>query len=208
MIPMHAPAVRGTVSVAFICTFAAFATTASAQSIDKSATPTTPSDEKSGEAQGPNATRLGRYLIGDPAPDISLKDDRGRDFRLSDERKKGPVLVGFARVPEDAIEIERARAALEASGISAVVIAPFHPDKLADLVGATKVRFLHDRTGRIAELYGLFDAVTSTPRSGAMLIDERQRIRLIVAGIMPSGDVLAHSSTEAMEQARTGKVAE
>jgi peroxiredoxin len=210
MTSLHSSTVSGAVRLAAVCTFCTvLAAAACAQDFEKSTPPTAPGEGKPGEAQAPTATRLGRYLVGDPAPDIDMKDEDGKDFRLGNARKKGPVLVAFAHDAEDALEIERARAALQGSGISTVLIAPFHRDKLADVAGVPQVTYLHDRTGRIARLYGLYDAVTSTPLPGAILVDERQRIRLIVSGIMPAGAELARSAKEAMERLRTkGKVAE
>jgi peroxiredoxin len=197
--------------LAVVCTLFTFAFdhdgNAWAQEIEKTP-PVQGSPSKSGEAQGPTATRVGRFLIGDPAPDIEIKDEDGKTFELSAERRSRPVLIGFARQPEDAVELERARAVLESANIGAVVIAPFHRDRVSDVAGTPKITFVNDRSARFARLYGLFDAVTSTPQPGAILVDERQRIRLIVSGIMPAGNELARNAIEAIEKARAGKVAD
>ena len=197
-IAAHRAAVRFALA---LCTACALARAATAQEIEKVPVQT-PGEERRGDAPGPAATRMGRFLIGDQAPDIDLNDEDGRRFQLSLERKARPLLIAFARLPEEAIEIERARGPLDSVGIASVVIAPFHRVRLAELVGTPNVRFLHDRTARIAKLYGLFDAVTSNPRPGAILVDERGRIRLIVAGIMPTRDELVRSATESLQQAR------
>ena len=98
MMPMRSHAVRGAVRNAFAWTFAAalvaWAAVASAQDINKSATPGTPTQSNSGEAQGPEATRLGRYLVGDPAPDFTVKDMHDREsVTLSRLRGKPVVLI-------------------------------------------------------------------------------------------------------------------
>jgi hypothetical protein len=190
---------RATATSLFVlCTACALASLAVAQEIEK-IPPPKPGEERRGDAPGPAATRMGRFLIGDEAPDIDLNDERGLRFRLSEARKARPYLIAFARLPEEVLEVERARADLDSAGISVIVVAPFHRERVVELMGEPRVRFLQDRASRAARVYGLFDAVTSNPRPGAILVDKRQRIRLIIAGIMPSGDELARSAIEAME---------
>ncbi len=163
--------------------------------------PTGPSPSKDGSAAGPAAMTPGRFLVGDNAPDINLRDSNGKQFQLSKAYKDRPWLIVFTRVPEDAVDVERAFDGLSELGIGAAVIAPFSRDKLADWVPNPRFRLLIDRSSRAARVYGNYDAVSSNPRRGVVLVDRHGKIRLMMSGGIPTSSEIVRLSKEALEAA-------
>jgi peroxiredoxin len=174
---------------------------AAAQEPDKTTpkqTPTTtgPSEAPSGYAKGG-----GRFLVGDDAPDINLRDEDGKSYKLSEERKQLSQMVVFARHVTDVVEADRALAGLSGLGLGVVVIAPFHRDRVSKVAATPRVRMCHDSASVTARAYGVFDPVTTNPRSGAFLVSRKGKILLIMSGGVPTSSELVRMTREALEDA-------
>ena len=163
--------------------------------IDYAPSPTSP-------AQAPPAvSRYGRFLVGDEAPDIDLRDEDGHRFHLAEARHEKPWLVVFARVPEDVVEVERGNGDALALGVGMVVIAPFHRDRVTPLVKKPQVPLLNDHASRIARLYGVFDPVTSNPFPGVFLVDRSGKILMMMSGGIPDATELNRLTKDALVRA-------
>jgi len=163
--------------------------------IDYAPSPTSP-------AQAPPAvSRYGRFLIGDEAPDIDLRDQDEQRFHLSEARHEKPWMIVFARVPEDMVEVERGNNDMVALGVGMVVIAPFHRDRVTPLVKNPQVRLLYDHTNRIARLYGVFDPVTSNPFPGVFLVNRSGKILMMMSGGIPDATELNRLTKDALVRA-------
>jgi peroxiredoxin len=174
---------------------------ARAQDPDKTP-PTAPTGTKPGDATtapGPAVTGTGRFLIGDAAPDVNLRDQNGRTFHLAVERRTKSWLLAFVRRPQETAEVETAADGLAAMGLGAVIIAPFGHEQQAAWVKAPKLALLTDRASVTARTYGVYDPVTSNPRPGAFLVDKRGRIVWMISGGLPSGSELVRMTREALE---------
>jgi len=153
-------------------------------------------------AQAPPAvSHDGRFLVGDEAPDIELRDDDNRPFHLTEARREKAWLIVFARVPEDLVEVERGKVDVAALGVGMVAIAPFHRDRVTPLVAKPQVQLLNDHASRIARLYGVFDPVTSNPYPGVFLVDRSGKILMMMSGGIPDAGELARLTREALELA-------
>jgi len=184
-----------------LAAFAGVPVPASAQSPDKSNTPlTTPKGESTSPATGIPASSTGRFLVGDPSPDVNLRDQDGRAFQLSVERRTRPCLIVFVRLPQETVDIEAAADGLAATGIKAAIVAPFGRDRVREWVAEPRLPLLTDRASVTARTFGTFDPVTSNPRPGAYLIDTRGRIVWLIAGGLPSGPELVRMTREALEK--------
>src|SRR5437868_879902 len=78
----------------------------------------------------PPVSRYGRFLVGDAAPDVDLRDQDELRFRLATARREKPWLLVFARTTDDVLSVEAVDQDLEALGIGVVAIAPFRRDKV------------------------------------------------------------------------------
>jgi peroxiredoxin len=181
------------------------AVTAPAFAQDPGKTPPTegsPSIQTGGDANGPpGQSTVGRMLVGDSAPDVDMNDQYGKRFHLSDARKEKPWLLVFAPRPQDAVTAEGALPGLDELGTGLIVIAPFPHNRVTRLVPNARARFLVDRSSRVARVYGVFDAVTTSARSGVFLVDKRGRVLLTMSGGMPSNVELVRLTKEALEAA-------
>ena len=181
----------------------AVAAPALAQNPPKSAPSTTrtgPDAKERGKSTAPlPGIGLGRFLVGDAAPDVKLNDQAGVPFHLVTERRSKPWLLVFVRRPQETADVEAAADDLAALAIGAVVIAPFGRDRQLAFVARPKLRLLFDRASMTARTYGVFDAITSNPRPGAFLVDRRGRIVWMVSGGLPSGPELVRMTREALE---------
>ena len=174
---------------------------ARAQDPDKNSQPkpvTEPSDENY-KSPGPASTGIGRYLVGDPAPDINQRDQDGRTFHLMEERRTKPWLVVFVRRPQETADIEAGADGFAQLGLGAVILAPFGRDKQHAWVAAPRLPLLTDRASVTARTYGMYDPVTSNPRSGAFLINKKGRITWMISGGLPTGPELVRMTREALE---------
>jgi hypothetical protein len=163
--------------------------------VDYAPSPTSP-------AQPPPAvSRYGRFLVGDEAPDIDLRDEDQHRFHLSEARHEKPWLIVFARVPEDVVEVERGNGDALALGVGMVVIAPFHRDRVTPLVKKPQVPLLNDHASRIARLYGVFDPVTSNPFPGVFLVDRSGKILMMMSGGIPDATELNRLTKDALVRA-------
>lgn len=164
--------------------------------IENAPSPTTP-------VQGPPPVSRfgGRFLVGDSAPDIDLRDHAERRFHLAEARREKPWLIVFARTPEDLVEVERALPGATALGVGLVAIAPFHRDRVTPLIADSQVSLLNDGASRTARVYGVFDAVTSNPRPGVFLVDRSGHILWFMSGGIPGSEELTRLTREALERA-------
>lgn len=184
-----------------LCMLCATTDRARAQDPDKNVQPrpvTDPGDENY-EAPSPASTGIGRYLVGDPAPDVNLRDQDGRLFHLTEERRAKPWLLIFVRHPRESADIEAAADGLAGLGIGAVVLAPFGRDRQHPWVAAPKLPLLTDRASVTARTYGMYDPVSSNPRPGAFLINKKGRITWMISGGLPTGTELVRMTKEALE---------
>ena len=188
-------------SALLLCSVCDTSNRAWAQDPDKT-TPTPTGPARTGDTSPsptPAGTSVGRFLIGDPAPDVNLKDQNGRTFHLAVERKAKPWLLAFVRRPEETVDVETAADGLASLGLGAVIIAPFGRDRQVPYVKSPKLALLTDRASVTAKTYGLYDAVTSNPRPGAFLIDKKGRIVWMISGGLPSGPELVRMTREALK---------
>lgn len=195
---------RRAVSLGFILALGlapALAGPASAQDPKKNPPPTTREDGSpdDGETTGARGRSMGRFLIGDPAPDLQLNDADGRSFRLAVERRTQPWLLVFVRRPGEVADIAAAAGELKELGLGTAIIAPFGPTRVPGLGAATHHRLLFDRASMTARTFGVFDPVTSNPRPGAFLVDQRGRFVWMISGGLPSASELVRMTREAME---------
>jgi peroxiredoxin len=153
-------------------------------------------------SQGPPAvSRYGRFLVGDAAPDVDLRDQSNRRFHLSTARREKPWLLVFARTPDDVLTVEAVDQQLESLGIGVVAIAPFRRDRVRPLVAEPRVRLLTDGASITARNYGVFDAVTSNPRPALYLIDRSGKILMLMSGGFPGDGELVRLTRESLERA-------
>ena len=153
-------------------------------------------------SQGPPpVSRYGRFLIGDAAPDIDLRDQDDRRFHLATDRRQKPWLIVFARTPDDVLQIENVREELEGLGIGVVAIAPFRRDRVKPVLGSPRVRLITDGASITARVYGVFDPVTSNPRPAVYLIDRENKILMLMAGGFPGDGELVRLTRESLERA-------
>jgi len=183
-----------------LCALCATSEPARAQDPEKN--PTTPPGARTGESNPsptPVGMSVGRFLIGDPAPDINLRDQNGRTFHLTVERRTKPWLIVFVRYPRETADVETAADGLAALGLGAVIVAPFGKDRQREFVKSPKLALLTDGASVTARYYGLYDPLTSNPRPGAFLIDKKGRIVWMISGGLPSGPELVRMTREALE---------
>ena len=180
-------------------------TPAFAQAKTQTPPPKNPGDtrsDRSATAQ-PQAAALGRFLVGDIAPEVNLNDHVGRTFQLSVERKAKPWLLVFIRHGDKLADVESVAPDVHGLGIGAVIVAPFGRERVLDRVAQPKVPVLFDRASVTARTYGVYDPVTGNPRPGAFLIDRRGRIVWFISGGLPSGTELVRMTREALEKSET-----
>jgi peroxiredoxin len=147
----------------------------------------------------PQSTSVGRFLVGDVAPEMKLNDHTGRTFTLSVERKGKPWLLVFIRRADELAGAESVAGELGTLGIGAAVIAPFGHERVLEWVHAPRLPVLFDRASVTARTYGVYDPVTGNPRPGAFLVDRRGRILWLISGGLPSGAELVRMTREALE---------
>jgi peroxiredoxin len=153
-------------------------------------------------SQGPPpVSRYGRFLVGDAAPDIDLRDQREERFHLTSARREKPWLIVFARTADDVLRVEDVDQDLENLGIGVVAIAPFRRDRLKTRIADPHVRLLTDGASITARVYGVFDAVTSNPRPAVYLIDRAGKILMLMSGGFPGDGELVRLTREALERA-------
>lgn len=197
---MHHP--RLTTSGLALC---ALATTGALSFAHEPATKGSRSEDapsKANPSQGPpSVSRYGRFLVGDVAPDVDLRDQDNRRFQLSTARREKPWLMVFARTPEDVLVIEDVNQDLEDLGIGVVAIAPFRRDRIRPRVGQPRVRLVTDGASITARNYGVYDRVTSNPRPALFLIDRAGRILMMMSGGFPGNGELVRLTRESLERA-------
>lgn len=167
---------------------------------------TPPTAKNPGDARGDRtkalpaqSTALGRFLVGDPAPEVRLTDHAGRTFHLTPERRAKPWLLVFIRHATELADLQSIADGLKALGIGSVVIAPFGRERVLQSVAAPRLPILFDRASMTARTYGVYDPVTGNPRPGAFLVDQRGKIVWLISGGLPSGGELVRMTREALE---------
>ncbi len=197
---MHHP--RLTTSGLALCALATTGVLAFAQEPASKSSRAEDAPSNANPSQGPPpVSRHGRFLVGDAAPDIDLRDQDNRRFHLSTARRDRPWLIVFARTPEDVLVIEHVNQDLEDLGIGVVAIAPFGRDRIRPRSGQPRVRLLTDGASITARVYGVFDPVTSNPRPAVYLIDRAGRILMLMSGGFPGDGELVRLTREALERA-------
>lgn len=160
-----------------------------------------PGETRSDRTKSPPAqsTALGRFLVGDPAPEVRLTDHAGRTFHLTSARRAKAWLLVFIRHASELTDVQSIGDDLTALGIGSVVIAPFGRERVLQAVKAPKLPVLFDRASMTARTYGVYDPVTGNPRPGAFLVDPRGKIVWLISGGLPSGGELVRMTREALE---------
>ena len=144
----------------------------------------------------PTSLSLGRFLLGDGAPDIDLRDQVNARYHLADERRNKPQMIVFARVPSEVRAVDAVSRELEDLGIGVVAIANFRRDR----VGTMRMRLLTDGASINARNYGVFDPVTSNPRPAVFLIDRSGKFQMMMSGGIPVDGELVRLTRESLEK--------
>ena len=144
----------------------------------------------------PGTINIGRFLIGDGAPDIEGRDQANMRYHLTEERRDKTQLVVFARTPQEVRGVDATLRELEDLGIGVIAIAPFRQDR----VGAINLRLITDGASINARNYGAFDHVTSNPRSSIFLIDHAGKIQMMMSGGIPVDGELVRLTRESLEK--------
>ena len=168
-----------------------------------------PTTDKNHHAEDPNSTagvpssngppstsHLGRFLLGDGAPDIDQRDQDNVRYHLADERRTKPQLVVFARTPNDVRSIDVVEKELLDLGVGLISLAPFRRDR----IGTPGARLLTDGASINARNYGVFDPVTSNPRPAVFLVDRNGKIQMMMSGGIPADGELVRLTREALEK--------
>ncbi len=168
-----------------------------------------PGDTRSDRSKPPSvqSTALGRFLVGDPAPEVRLNDHTGRAFQLSLVRRAKPWLLVFIRRATELADVESMADGLKGIGIGSVVIAPFGRGRVLQSVAAPRMPVLFDRASMTARTYGVYDPLTGNPRPGAFLVDRRGKIVWLISGGLPSGAELVRMTREALEASEAAAAA-
>lgn len=148
----------------------------------------------------PGTINIGRFLLGDGAPDIEGHDQAGVRYHLAEERRDKTQLIVFARRPVEVRGVDATLRELEGLGIGVIAIAPFRKDR----VGAMNMRLITDGASINARNYGVFDAVTSNPRPAIFLIDRAGKIQMMMSGGIPVDGELVRLTRESLE--KTGEL--
>ena len=202
------------IALAILCVASlAFVTPPAAVAQPGRTTPPTgknPGDSRPNRTKSPSppSAALGRFLVGDPAPDVQLNDHAGRRFHLALERRTKSWLLVFIRRPEELADVASIADGLTDLRLGSVVIAPFGRERVLRAVAAPKMSVLFDRASLTARTYGVYDPVTGNPRPGAFLVDQRGRIVWLISGGLPSGTELVRMTREALEANERASAAE
>jgi len=81
-------------------------------------------------------------------------------------------------------------------GIGVIAIAPFRKER----VGAMHMRLITDGASINARNYGVFDAVTSNPRSAVFLVDRAGKFQMMMSGGIPVDGELVRLTRESLEK--------
>ncbi len=144
----------------------------------------------------PSSINLGRFLLGDGAPDIDARDQANARYHLAEERREKPQMIVFARIPQEVRGVDAVSKDLEALGIGVIAIAPFRHDR----VGAMHMRLVTDGASINARNYGVFDPVTSNPRPAVFLIDRNGKFQMMMSGGIPVDGELVRLTRESLEK--------
>ena len=133
----------------------------------------------------------GHVLVGDSAPDFELTSSAGGDVWLS--RLRGDWLVlCFADDRQELAELGPMDHELERMGVRMVAICGDKPQTLRTFVMRQALPFeiLSDATGEVSAMYGFYDPVTLTGRTGIVIVDRRGIVRLALQGGAPAEQVV------------------
>jgi len=144
----------------------------------------------------PGTINIGRFLLGDGAPDIDGRDQSNVRYHLAEERRDKTQLVVFARTPQEVLGVDATLRELQELGIGVIAIAPFHRER----VGPLNMRLITDGASINARNYGVFDAVTSNPRPAIFLIDRSGKIQMMMSGGIPVDGELVRLTRESLEK--------
>lgn len=195
MVRPHVPALA-------LCALAASSVLALAQESAAKRPHTDDAPTNQNSSQGPPpVSRYGRFLIGDAAPDVDLRDQENARFHLTEARHAKPQMVVFARTVEDVRSIDAVSREIEQLGVGLVAIAPFRRDHIAPAAATPTTRLLTDGASITARVYGVFDPVTSNPRPAVFLIDRGGKIQMMMSGGIPADGELVRLTRESLEKA-------
>jgi peroxiredoxin len=123
---------------------------------------------------------------GEPAPDFTLKDQEGKDFRLSEEKGKRVLLsfhplafTGVCTQQMKALEANYSRfTALKTLPVGLSVDAVPTKKAWADSMGLKNLRILSDfwPHGEVAKAYGLFREHGGTSERANVIVDEGGKV--------------------------------
>jgi len=144
----------------------------------------------------PPSIHMGRFLLGDGAPDIEARDQANARYHLADARREKPQMIVFARMPDELRNVDAVSKDLADLGIGVIAIAPFRQDR----VGSMRMRLITDGASINARNYGVFDPVTSNPRPAVFLIDRSGKFQMMMSGGIPIDGELVRLTRESLEK--------
>jgi peroxiredoxin len=141
---------------------------------------------------------------GETAPDFTLKDQHGKDFRLSDDKGKRVLLsfhplawTGICTQQMKSLE-ENYRAFAELNTIPVGLSVDAVPTKKAwsDSMGLKQLKILADfwPHGGVAKAYGLFREHGGTSERANVIVDEKGKVAWVkvyeISQLPPIGEVI------------------
>lgn len=149
-----------------------------------------PRDARESGAPSSRGYSSTRVTIGEPVPDFTLEDARGRSRKLSSLRG-GWIALVFAGGRESLASLDTLARLLEPDGVRVVAVCVEKPQTLARL-GVRESRSLltlADVTAEVTAMFGLWDAVTRTPIPGWVLVNPQGHARVaLLGGGLPNSD--------------------
>ena len=129
--------------------------------------------------------------VGVPAPEFVLSDTTGRHWRLSEQLRKGPVVLFFYPTAMtlgctvESCRFRDLRAEFDAVGAQRVGVSTSDISLQEQFAAANRLDFplLTDSAGTVAQLYGARRAFSPRPTKRATYVIDREGV---VAGIVTS----------------------
>jgi peroxiredoxin Q/BCP len=133
-------------------------------------------------------------VVGDFAPDFSLKDPNGDDVKLSNYRGRVNVLLAFYRGASDPYSMRWLSGLnddylfFRSLETDVLAISPDDVDKARDTVTRYKIpfRLLSDPDLTVIKEYSVFDDLENGDDASVFIIDKGGKIRYKCIGIVPS----------------------
>ncbi len=133
-------------------------------------------------------------VVGEFAPDFSLKDSNGDEVKLSNYRGRVNVLLAFYRGESDPYSMRWLSGLnddylfFRSLETDVLAISPDDVDKTRDTVTRYKIpfRLLSDPNLKVIREYSVFDDLENGDDASVFIIDKNGKIRYKCVGIVPS----------------------